>query len=182
MLAFRLVPRAAALSVACLLAACASQPAADKPSETAATARQIETAATTPLTDLNLVRAKIPEALKAARQAPYAPPQPAGCPALLDAVKALDAALGPDLDTPATPDDPSLVERGGEVVQQAAVGAVRGAAEDVVPFRGWVRRLTGAERHSREVAAAIAAGTIRRAYLKGLGDAAGCPVPAAPRR
>jgi hypothetical protein len=31
------------------------------------------------------------------------------------------------------------------------------------------------------VAAAIAAGTIRRAYLKGLGAAAGCAAPAAPR-
>ena len=28
---------------------------------------------------------------------------------------------------------------------------------------------------------AIAAGTIRRAYLKGLGSAAGCAAPAAPR-
>ena len=58
---------------------------------------------------------------------------------------------------------------------------MRGAAADVIPFRGWVRRLTGAERYSREVAAAIAAGTIRRAYLKGLGAAAGCSAPAAPR-
>ena len=43
---------------------------------------------------------------------------------------------------------------------------------------GAVRRLTGAERYSREVAAAIAAGTVRRAYLKGFGQSAGCAVPA----
>jgi hypothetical protein len=91
-------------------------------------------------------------------------------------VHALDAALGADLDTPPTPSNPGLVERGGDV----AVGAVRSAAEGVVPFRGWIRKLTGAERYAKEVAAAIAAGTIRRAYLKGLGQAAGCTAPAAP--
>jgi hypothetical protein len=51
-----------------------------------------------------------------------------------------------------------------------------------VPFRGWVRKLSGAERYSKEVAAAIAAGTVRRAYLKGLGEAKGCAAPAAPSR
>lgn len=50
----------------------------------------------------------------------------------------------------------------------------------MIPFRGWVRKLTGAERYSRKVSAAIAAGAIRRAYLKGLGQAAGCEAPAAP--
>ena len=84
------------------------------------------------------------------------------------------AALGADLDTPATGSNPSLIERG-------ASDALRNAAEGVIPFRGWVRKLSGAERYSREVAAAIAAGTIRRAYLKGIGAAAGCAAPAAPR-
>jgi hypothetical protein len=45
-----------------------------------------------------------------------------------------------------------------------------------------VRKLSGAERYERKVAAAIAAGSVRRAYLKGLGQAAGCAAPAAPRR
>lgn len=44
-----------------------------------------------------------------------------------------------------------------------------------------MRKLTGAERYAKEVSAAIAAGTIRRAYLKGIGQAAGCAAPAAPR-
>jgi hypothetical protein len=43
-----------------------------------------------------------------------------------------------------------------------------------------VRKLSGAERYSREVAAAIAAGTIRRAFLKGMRQAAGCPAAARP--
>ena len=62
------------------------------------------------------------------------------------------------------------------------IGAVRNTTEGVIPFRGWVRKLTGAERYSRKVSAAIAAGAIRRAYLTGLGQAAGCEAPAAPRK
>jgi hypothetical protein len=50
----------------------------------------------------------------------------------------------------------------------------------VIPFRGWVRKLDGAERHSKEVAAAIAAGSVRRAFLKGVGQTLGCAAPAAP--
>ncbi|WP_284615395.1 hypothetical protein [Aquabacterium humicola] len=142
---------------------------------------QIGQAATTPLSDFNLVRAEIPPVLAAAQRAPYALPAQRDCGALADQVRALDAALGADLDTPATDSNPSLVERGSSAVGDAAVGAVRSAAEGIVPFRGWVRKLSGAERYSKEVSAAITAGTIRRAYLKGLGAAANCAVPAAPR-
>jgi hypothetical protein len=136
--------------------------------------KNVRDAATTPLSDLNVVRADIPPVLAAAQKAPYAAPADKSCAALTTDVQALDAALGADLDTPATGSNPSLIERG-------ANDALRNAAEGVIPFRGWVRKLSGAERYSREVAAAIAAGTIRRAYLKGLGSAAGCAAPAAPR-
>jgi hypothetical protein len=136
-------------------------------------------AATAPLSDLNLVQAKIPAALRAAHAAPYAMPATPGCAALGDELAALDEALGPDLDAPAgAPAD--WRERGQDAAGDAAVDALRNTAEGVLPFRGWVRKLTGAERHSREVAAAVAAGTVRRAFLKGLGQAAGCAPPAAP--
>jgi hypothetical protein len=160
------------------LAACASTEPnrSGGPSSTA-----IGQAATTPLSDLNLVRAEIPPVLAAAQRAPYALPAVRDCAALAAQVQALDAALGADLDTPATESNPSLVERGSGAVGDAAVGAVRSAAEGIVPFRGWVRKLSGAERYSKDVSAAIAAGTIRRAYLKGLGASAGCQAPAAPR-
>lgn len=173
------------LSLSLTLAGCATvdKPAAsdDATSEKSAqTANRIGEAAVTPLSDLNLVRAKIPPVLQAARGAPYALPADRSCAALQAAVKELDTALGPDLDTPKG-DDPGLVERGADAAGDAAVSAVRRTTEDVVPFRGWVRKLTGAERRSREVAAAVAAGGVRRAFLKGLGQAAGCEAPAAPR-
>jgi len=131
-------------------------------------------AVATPLADVNVVRAEIPLVLQAAQKAPYATPADRSCAALTTDVHELDAALGADLDTPSTERNPSLIERGGNEV-------LKSAAESVIPFRGWVRKLSGAERYAREVAAAIAAGTVRRAYLKGLAQAAGCAAPPAPR-
>jgi len=137
-------------------------------------------AATTPLSDLNLVKAEIPPVLAEALKAPYKAPAGAGCEAIAAEVTQLEAVLGADLDVPPSASRPSLLERGGTAAGDAAVGALRGAAEGVIPFRGWVRKLSGAERYSREVAAAIAAGSVRRSYLKGVGQARGCAAPAAP--
>ena len=154
---------------------------------------QILEAASTPLSDLNIVRAEIPATLMAAMKSPYARPANASCDGIAAEIRALDAVLGADLDTPVTPVNPNLIphsfdalfqqgtELATEAAMGAAVGAVRGAASGIVPYRSWVRKLSGAERYSREVAAAIAAGGVRRSYLKGYGQASGCALPAAPR-
>jgi len=141
---------------------------------------QLAGAAVTPLNDLNLVHTKIPAALITAQKAPYAPPVDPTCVGLSKEIQLLDAALGADLDAPHAP-EPSLVDRGRSEADAAVVGVVKSTAESLIPFRGWVRKLTGAERASRQVTKAIAAGIVRRAYLKGLGQAQGCPPPAAPR-
>jgi hypothetical protein len=132
-------------------------------------------AASTPLRDLNVVRAKIPELLREAKKHPYVAPSDQTCDALSAAVRALDEVLGPDLDAPASPSEPRLIERANDKANEAAVDAVRRSAEGVVPFRSWVRQLSGAERYSREVAAAIAAGAVRRGFLRGLSAARDCP-------
>ncbi len=170
--------KAAVLILLPWIAACASS---SKPGSKPSAEERIGQAATSPLADLNLVRAEIPAVLQAAAKAPYLSPVETSCKTLGDQISALDAALGADLDKNPGSRDPSLVDRGGEVVQDAAFDALRRTAEGVVPFRGWIRKLSGAEKYSREVAAAIAAGTVRRAYLKGLGQAHGCEPPAAPR-
>jgi hypothetical protein len=131
-------------------------------------------AATSPLTDLNLLQIQIPPALQAAQKAPYAVPAEPGCTPLAQEIQALDEVLGPDLDAPATDGDPGVIERGTQAVGSAALGALRRTTEGLVPFRGWVRKLTGAEAHSREAAAAVAAGVVRRAFLKGLKVARTC--------
>jgi hypothetical protein len=140
-------------------------------------------AVTSPLSDLNLVHAPIPAVLRTAAKSPYAvPADSSSCDTLGEEVRALDEVLGSDLDTPPSTANPGLVERGAKEVGNAAVGALKNTAEGLVPFRGWVRKLSGAERYSKEVASAIAAGTVRRAYLKGVGEARGCAAPAAPSR
>lgn len=199
-LRFAVIP--CTLSAALILGGCASSPAqqapAAAPEASAArtttpaasaaptssdnqTATEVGKAITSPLGDLNLVKADIPAVLAAARQAPYAVPADRSCAALAQHVQALDAVLGADLDTPSTDRNPSLIERGAGAAKKGAIGAVKGAAEGIVPMRSWVRKLTGAEKYAREVEASITAGTIRRGYLKGLGQAAGCEAPAAPR-
>lgn len=130
--------------------------------------KDVVDAATVPLQDLHLVHAEIPAPLREAQAQPYGVPEDASCPALLAQVRGLDEVLGPDLDAPETDAQPSLIERGTKEARKAAVGALRRTTEDVIPFRSWVRKLSGAERYSKKVAAAIAAGTIRRAFLKGL--------------
>jgi hypothetical protein len=129
-------------------------------------------AAVAPLSDLNLVHAEIPPKLLAAQKQPYLQPADPGCEALTKEIGELDAVLGADLDTPPSDSNPGLIERGA--VADAAAGALRHTTEGLVPFRGWVRKVTGAERYSKSVAAAIAAGTVRRAFLKGLRVAQKC--------
>jgi hypothetical protein len=126
------------------------------------------------LSDLNIVRADIPEVLAEAQRHPYLAPEDQSCGAVSIEIHKLDAVLGADLDTPASADSPSLLERGTDAAENTAIGAVQRTAEGLIPFRSWVRKLSGAERYSRRVSAAIAAGSIRRAFLKGVGASHGC--------
>jgi hypothetical protein len=129
-------------------------------------------AVSSPLRDLNVLRTKIPPVLLASMADPYARPVNTRCQTLEGLVGPLDAALGADLDVPPTADD--LLTR------ETVNGAVATVASSAIPFRGWVRQLSGAERHDELVQAAIIAGAVRRAYLKGLGEAKSCKPPATP--
>jgi hypothetical protein len=154
-------PHLLALTFAAVLAltACASS-SQDK----------VASAATTPLSDINVVRADIPEVLRSAAAAPYATPADVSCPALAASIQALDEVLGPDLDAPTAKGNTGLLERG----EDAATGALQRTAEGVIPFRGWIRKLSGAERYARQVSAAITAGGVRRGFLRGLSVANSC--------
>lgn len=158
------VHRSTPLLLALVLVACASQ-----------TQSGVADVAATPLNDLNVVHAEIPAVLAEAQKEPYSVPSDRSCASLEAGVRALDQVLGPDLDAPASASNPGLIERGSSAVGTAAVDALRRTAEGVVPYRGWVRKLSGAERYSKQVAAAIAAGTVRRAFLKGLRASTECP-------
>lgn len=133
-------------------------------------------AATTPLRDLGVEKTDIPEILLQALNDPYAkPPRGYGCAYLVALVKPLDDALGPDIDLTPVSGDENLVNRRKVLGVAADV-----ASSALIPFRGVVRKISGAEAHDRLAQSAYVAGSVRRAYLKGLGEARGCMPPATP--
>ena len=160
------------------LCACTTMPADGSPkiqTTSQANRENLQGAAAAPLRDVNLLRTKIPDVLLKAMADPYARPPRANCASITAQILPLNGALGADLDEPPVDED-DLMERGRE----SALGFMAGAASSVIPFRGWVRQLSGAERHDKLVTAAITAGAVRRAYLKGLGESRGCNPPATP--
>jgi hypothetical protein len=136
-------------------------------------------AAMAPLGDLNIIRTDIPAVLAEAQRHPYQAPPDSSCAAIAAEIAELDAVLGADLDAQAPKASPSLLDRGSEVVEDQAVGAVQRTAEGLVPFRGWVRKLSGAERYARHVSDSRTAGSVRRAFLKGIAVSEHCPGQAA---
>ncbi|WP_332768971.1 hypothetical protein [Phenylobacterium sp.] len=170
--AFRILPLLVLLG-GCMTTRADGSPEVQTTSE--AKRESMGAAVAAPLRDVNLLRTKIPPVLLEALADPYQRPVPPTCARLAELIRPLNAAMGDDLDEPDI-DNQSVQVRG----KDAALGAVASVASDIIPFRGWVRKLTGAERHDTLVAAAITAGGVRRAYLKGLGEARGCPPPATP--
>ncbi|MBP7814924.1 MAG: hypothetical protein KA085_02275 [Phenylobacterium sp.] len=166
------------LPVLALLSACTTAPADGSPeiqTRSEANRESVQGAVASPLRDVNVLRTKIPQVLLDAMADPYALPEPASCARITSMILPLNGALGADLDEPALDEDDLMVRGRG-----AALGAVASAASGLIPFRGWVRKLSGAERHDSLVSAAINAGAVRRAYLKGLGESRGCKPPARP--
>jgi len=137
-------------------------------------------AVTAPLEDLNIKQADIPAVLLRAVAAPYDVKDFARCEAIAGEIGKLDAALGPDLDEAPAPDTRTRTQKVTAQAKAAAVAGVRGETQNVLPFRGWVRKLTGADHHRKQVEAAVKAGSIRRGYLKGVGMQMNCAPPAAP--
>ncbi len=161
------------------LTACATTRPSPPPSQVQTTAQanreNLQGAVQAPLRDLNMVRTKIPPVLLDAMADPYRRPPGRRCADLVALIRPLNAALGADLDVPSVDQDDLLVKG-----RETTLSVMATAASSALPFRGWVRQLSGAEQHDREVQAAITAGAVRRAYLKGLGESRGCTPPATP--
>ena len=136
----------------------------------------VPSAASAPLHDLNLGRRDIPPLLLEAMTDPYRPPASLACRALIPQVQALNAVLGADFDQRDTPLQAPLSKRGSKV----GLALLHGAAETLLPYAGFVRTLSGAQKHDEQIVEAITAGSVRRGYLKGLADGRGCRPPAAP--
>lgn len=121
-------------------------------------------AARTPLKDLNLDRKDIPPVLAAAEANPYDETNTASCDAISVELESLNVALGPDFDEQVAKEDPRVTTGG-----LAKVGV-----QALIPFRGAVRYVSGANAHEKEVARAVDAGQTRRGFLKGLSKQMNC--------
>jgi len=123
--------------------------------------------ATTPMTDLNLRKDEIPQLLIDAQAKPYDLEGLTTCSQIAARVGEFDAVLGDDLDLPQTP---------GQRISPGRIGQV--VVGSFIPFRGLIREVSGANDQRRRVDAAISAGFVRRAFLKGVGQQLGCRYPA----
>lgn len=155
-----------------LLAAIALAASSCATGRTADTRRGITDAAYTPLRDVNMIRPEVPLLLRNL-QYPYSTATLTSCAAVLDEIRQFDSVLGPE-SYQAGPNR-NIWDRSGDFVEQQTIQAAQNTAQDIIPFRSWVRRLTGASAAEREALRAVANGQQRRTFLRGYGASLGCP-------
>ena len=136
-------------------------------------------AALSPLKDLNLRKDPVPDLLLSIKN-PYETPARQSCTDLAEQIEALNALLGRDWDVP-PPDKAGLSERAAEGASTVFLETIASQASGLIPYRGVVRSVSGADREVRKKRKAYERGSHRRTFLKGLGKAKGCPYPAAPQ-
>jgi len=162
----------AALALVTLAASCASRPEGED-QRRGANDNSLTHAAATPLRDVGLMRPDVPEMLRTLNY-PYKTELLArDCAAILVEIGRLDAVLGIESYQPGQ--EQHLAARISGQAGDYAVGAVAGAAADLVPYRSFVRRISGASAAERRAAAAYAMGETRRSFLRGYGHALDCP-------
>lgn len=116
---------------------------------------------------------EIPPKLLEIQEAPYSLAGLGRCAAIIRELQELDAVLGADVNEQV---DKSRAEK-----REETAGRVTGTiAGSVIPFRGLIGEITGANAERRRYALAVYAGTVRRGFLKGVGLERGCKAPARP--
>ena len=93
----------------------------------------------------------IPTVLLQAEANPYDLRNLNQCSTIGAEVARLDEALGPDTDEPPRQDGSYLSERAADAAAKAALNAIRDTTTDFIPGRSWIRRLSGADQHSKHV-------------------------------
>ena len=121
----------------------------------------------TPVRDLNLRKVEVPAALLRISR-PYGD-IPRSCDRIALEIAELDDALGPDYDRLPLVDATSRTK-----VERAGLGLLGSAMGDLIPFRGVVRRLSGATKEERELREFYRIGIVRRGFLRGISDERGC--------
>ncbi len=141
-------------------------------------------AAQSPLEDIGLKRQSIPDQLKKLEGNPYSLPVPANCTTVTAEISSLDVALGPEringgydngsltaawnnMHNISWQDKDHYIDQGSSLAQQKAADEVRSHVT-IIPYRSWLRWISGADAHAKKVAAAYEAGKLHRAFLRGV--------------
>lgn len=131
----RTLGKIAVAAVVCLsVAACSTGRTAD-------TRRGVSGAASIPLRDVGLMRPEIPLLLRNL-QYPYATASLTDCNAVTREISQLDGVLGPESYQPAR----TATSGTAAAVEDQAIQAAENTAEDLIPFRSWVRRISSQPR------------------------------------
>jgi len=154
------------------LAAIGLSVAACSTGRTADTRRGVSGAAAQPLRDVGLIRPEIPLLLRNL-QYPYSTATLTDCNAVAREIGQLDSVLGPESYQPGP--NRNVWDRSGDFVEEQTIEAAQDTAADLIPFRSWVRRISGASRAERDALRAVANGQQRRTFLRGYGASLGCP-------
>ncbi|HWW55312.1 MAG TPA: hypothetical protein VN047_00315 [Sphingopyxis sp.] len=116
---------------------------------------------------------EVPPKLLAIQENPYSLAGLGKCAAIIGEVNELNAVLGPDVN--------EQVDKDRAKKREETAGRVAGTvAGGIIPFRGLIGEVTGANAERRRYALAVYAGTVRRGFLKGVGLQRGCKAPARP--
>lgn len=129
-----------------------------------------ERMATKPLKDLNLIKPKTPDEIKAILEEPYNISKLKTCAQKKAAVVRLTELLGPDIDSS------EARNKKGQNPGEFALSAGESVVGSLIPGMGLIRKITGAEAEQRRAQAAVLTGQLRRAYIKGAARAKGCKV------
>ena len=108
---------------------------------------------------------EIPPKLLAIQESPYSLAGLGKCAAIIGEINELGTVLGPDVN---------------EQVDKDRAKKREETAGSIIPFRGLIGEVTGANAERRRYALAVYAGTVRRGFLKGVGLERGCKAPARP--
>jgi hypothetical protein len=141
----------------------------DKPSDIDKVGNTAENIATKPLKDLNLMKDEIPPEVLAVMKEPYSLKGIKTCSQYKAKIVRLTELLGPDVDSGAA-------AKKGQNAGEFALSAAESVAGGLIPGMGLIRKISGAEAAQKKAQAAVLAGQLRRAYLKGTARAKGCKV------
>ncbi|MEH6757665.1 MAG: hypothetical protein V7676_09140 [Parasphingorhabdus sp.] len=140
---------------------------AEVPNKDSSMQEHAENAVMQPVKDVNMRQDPIPPKLLAIQHHPYDLENMRGCRALGFEIGQLDAVLGPDINQLDDVSDAEKREEGASRIAGSIIGGL-------IPFRGIVREISGANAAERRFLSAIAAGNARRSFLKGVAVTKGC--------